>query len=129
MPERFPKGLVFEEVADATVRNVLLVGHESKEIPISCTKCNIESSAWWCQDCNVHLCRICMVPEWPTPQCTCTMMVQLWDPSFGSHWDKRQWIIRRLQWADPHDVDALIDRHDANMRRLRHQTDRDARWA
>jgi hypothetical protein len=56
------------------------------------------------------------------------MMVRLFDPSFGAHWDKGQWVMRRLQWAEPHDIDDLIERHDTNMCRLRSKGYRDARW-
>jgi len=126
-PDRFPTGLVFEEVADETTRNILMVADESKEMPIPCTKCNFGSTSWWCRDCHVHLCRMCILPAWTTPHCTCTRMVRLWDPAFGSHWDKEQWVMRRLQWVNPCDVDELIERHDRNMCRLRCKAQRDAR--
>jgi hypothetical protein len=56
------------------------------------------------------------------------MLVLLFDPAFGARWDRRQWIARRLLWADPHEIAALQMRRDTNTSLLRNKASRDGRW-
>ena len=122
------RDLEFDQVADDSLRDILAIRHESQWMSVDCDRCKNPQTAWWCRDCNTHICRLCTTISWPMIQCPCVRRMEV-DRDWISGWDPKKWIAKKLCWAEADEVDALRSRYERNQYMLCNQSSGRDRWS